>query len=65
MGKQENVKRIVDALQEMQYTMKEIARQLESGDFPLSDDGYRKMKEGYLAIAITVVENLEESAEGG
>lgn len=52
-------------MQEMQYTMKEIVRQLESGDFPLSDDGYRKMKEGYLAIAITVVENPEESAEGG
>lgn len=65
MGKQENVKRIVDALQEMQYTMKEIVRQLESGDFPLSEGAYKEMRENYLAIAITVVENPEESAEDG
>lgn len=62
VGKQENVKRIVDALQEMQYTMKGNVRQLESDDFPLSDDGYRKMKEGYLAIAITVVDIVNGAA---
>lgn len=40
VGKQENIKRIVDSLQEMQYVMKEIAGQLESGDFSLSGDSY-------------------------
>lgn len=38
VGNQVNIKRIVDALQEMQCTMKEIVRQLQSGDFSLSGD---------------------------
>ena len=38
VGNQANIKRIVDALQEMQCTMKEIVRQLQSGDFSLSGD---------------------------
>lgn len=62
VGKQENVKRIVDALQEMQYTMKEIARQLQSGDFPLSEGAYKEMKENYLAITITVVDIVNGAA---
>lgn len=62
VGKQENIKRIVDAIQEMQYTMKEIAGQLQSGDFPLSDESYRKMKEDYLAMAITVVDIVNGAA---
>lgn len=62
VGKQENIKRIVDALQEMQYTMKEIVKQLQFGDFPLSDDSYRKMKEDYLAMAITVVDIINGAA---
>ncbi len=32
------IKRIADALQEMQCTMKEIVRQLQSDDFSLSGD---------------------------
>lgn len=56
VGKQENIKRIVDVLQEMQYTMKEIVRQLQSGDFLLSGAAYKKMREDYLAMAITVVD---------
>lgn len=62
VGKQENIKRVVDALQEMQYTMKEIVRQLQSGDFLLSEDGYRKMKEDYLAMTITVVDIVNGAA---
>lgn len=62
VGKQENIKRIVDALQEMQYTMKEIVRQLQSGDFPLSEGAYKEMKENYLAIAITVVDIVNGAA---
>lgn len=62
VGKQENVKRIVGALQEMQYTMKEIARKLQSGDFPLSEGAYKEMKENYLAIAITVVDIVNGAA---
>lgn len=56
VGNSVNIKRIVDALQEMQYTMEEIARQLQSGGFSLSEDSYKKMKEDYLAMVITVVD---------
>lgn len=62
VGKQENIKRIVDALQEMQCTMKEIVRQLQSGDFSLSRDAYKEMKEDYLATAITVVDIVNGAA---
>lgn len=62
VGKQENIKRIVDALQEMQCTMKEIARQLQSGDFPLSADAYKNMKEDYLALVITAVDIVNGAA---
>ena len=62
VGKQENIKRIVDALQEMQCTMKEIVRQLQSGDFSLSEDVYKEMKQDYLAMAITVVDIVNGAA---
>lgn len=62
VGKKENVKRIVDSLQEMQYVMKEIAGQLEFGDFSLSDDSYRELKSDYLALVITVVDIINGAA---
>lgn len=62
VGKQENIKRIVDALQEMQCTMKEIVRQLQSDDFSLSEDVYKEMKQDYLAMAITVVDIVNGAA---
>ena len=62
VGNQVNIKRIVDALQEMQCTMKEIVRQLQSGDFSLSGDAYKEMKEDFLAMAITVVDIVNGAA---
>lgn len=62
VGKQENIKRIVDSLQEMQYVRREIARQLQSGDFSLSEDAYKEMKEDYLAMAVTVVDIVNGAA---
>lgn len=62
VGKQENIKRIVDSLREMQYVMREIARQLQSGDFSLSEDAYKEMKEDYLAMAVTVVDIVNGAA---
>ena len=62
VGSQMNVKRIVDALQEMRYTMGEIARQLQSGGFPLSGDAYKEMKEDFLAMVVTVVDIVNGAA---
>lgn len=56
VGKQENIKRFADSLQEMQYVMREIAGQLKSGDFSLSGDSYQELWRDYLALVVTVVD---------
>ncbi len=56
VGNQANIRCIVDKLQEMQYTMKEIARQMQSGSFSLKEDTYKSMEQDYLALAVTVVD---------
>ena len=62
VGKKENIQRIVDALQEMQMVMKEIAGQIQSGDFSLSEQSYQELKEDYLALVITVVDIVDGAA---
>lgn len=62
VGKQENIKRIVDSLQEMQYVMREIAGQLESDDFSLSGDSYQELRQDYLALVVTVVDIINGAA---
>ena len=62
VGKQENIKRIVDSLQEMKYVMREIARQLESGDFSMSGDSYQELRQDYLALVVTVVDIINGAA---
>lgn len=60
VGKKENLQRIVDALQEMQMVMKEIARQTQFGDFSLSEKSYQELEEDKLAV--TVVDILDRAA---
>ena len=62
VGKKENIQRIVDALQEMQTVMREIAGQMQSGDFVLSKESYQELKRDYLALAITVVDIVDGAA---
>lgn len=62
VGKEENIQRIVDSLQEMQTVMKEIAGQIQSGGFPLSEESYQELKRDYLALAITVVDIVDGAA---
>ena len=62
VGKKENIQRIVDALQEMQMVMKEIAGQIQSGDFSLSDEGYQEFKSDYLALVLTVIDIVDGAA---
>ena len=56
VGKRENIQRIVDAVQEMQIEMRELVRQMQSGGFSLSNEGYDELKEDYLAFAVTVLD---------
>lgn len=62
VGKKENVQRIVAALWEMQTVMKETARQLKSGGFPMSDASYLNMKRDYLALTMAVVDIVNGAA---
>ena len=62
VGKAENIQRIVDKVDEMRITMNEIAGQIQSGDFVLSDESYAELKEDYLALAITLVDILDGAA---
>lgn len=62
VGKKENIQRIVDSLQEMHNIMKEIARQIQSGDFSLSEENYQELKRDYLALAITIVDIVDGAA---
>ena len=63
VGKQENIKRIVNSLQEMQYMMREIAGQLKSGDFFLPGDSYQKLRRDYLALVVTVADIINAAAD--
>lgn len=62
VGKREYVQHIVDELRETQLVIKEIAEQIQSGNFSLSDESYRELKEDYLAFAITMVDILNGAA---
>lgn len=62
VGKKDNIQRIVDAAQELRTVMSEIAGQIQSGDFVLSDESYAELKEDYLALAITLVDILDGAA---
>lgn len=62
VGKKENIQRIVDALQEMQAVMKEIAGQIQSGDFSLTDESYQELKRDYMALVVTIVDIVEGAA---
>lgn len=62
VGKKENIQRIVDSLQEMQIVLKEIAGQIKSSVFSLSEEGYQELKRDYLALAVTVVDIVDGAA---
>ena len=62
VGKKENIQRIVDSLQEMQIVMREIAGQVQSGDFSLSGESYQELKRDYLALVVTVVDIVDGAA---
>lgn len=62
VGKKENVQRIVDVLQEMKIVMEELARQIQSGEFSLSNSDYDDLKRDYLAFVLTVVDIVNGAA---
>ena len=62
VGKKENIKKLIDELQEMNNVMTEIAGQIMSGNFILEGKSFNEMKEEYLALVKTVVDYINGAA---
>ena len=62
VGNKENIQRIVESLQEMQMVMREIAGQVRSSDFSLSEESYQELKRDYLALVVTVADIVDGAA---
>ena len=58
VGKKQRVQYLVEELRETQIVMKEITEQILSGDFFMSGESYKELKEDYLAFMITMVDIL-------
>lgn len=58
VGTKENIQRIIDTLQEMQIFMTELAGQIQSGKFLLSDESYAELKGDYLAFVLALSDIL-------
>ena len=62
MGTKQRVQYLVEELRETQIVMKEITEQILSGDFSMSGESYKELKEDYLAFVITMVDILNGAA---
>ena len=62
VGKKQRVQYLVEELRETQIVMKEITEQILSGDFFMSEESYKELKEDYLAFMITMVDILNGAA---
>lgn len=56
------IRRIVNAIHDMQIDLEAIVGQLQSGNFSLSREGYQEMKVDYMDFLITVVDILDNAA---
>ena len=62
VGTKQRVQYLVEELRETQIVMKEITEQILSGDFSMSGECYKELKEDYLAFVITIVDILNGAA---
>ena len=62
VGTKQRVQYLVEELRETQIVMKEITEQILSGDFSMSGESYKELKEDYLAFVITMVDILNGAA---
>lgn len=56
------IQRILDAIHNLQIDIREIAGQMQSGDFILSNKSYQELKLDYLAFMVTIVDILDGAA---
>lgn len=59
VGTEKNIQRIIDAVEEMSYTMKELSSGITTGEFPASKDAFKEMVEQYLITCNVIVDILD------
>lgn len=59
VGNKDNIQRIVNAVEEMVFSLNAIASSLTTGDFPLSDESFHEMRLRYYAMCLSLVDILD------
>ena len=62
VGSKVNIKKILDEIQEMKYSLTEISSSISAGDFPLSDESFREMSLRYISACSIIIDILDEAA---
>ena len=62
VGKKENIQRIIDELEEMKLTLKEVAGQILTCNISLSEEGYDDFKKDFLVLCVTAVDIVNGAA---
>lgn len=57
------MQRIIGEVQEMRDVIKDVARQIMSGNITLSEESFQEMKEEYLALTVAVVDIINGAAD--
>lgn len=62
VGSKVNIKKILDEIQEMKYSLTEISSSISAGDFPLSDESFTEMSLRYISACSIIIDILDGAA---
>ena len=62
VGNKNNIYKIIEAIQEMQYTMETLASGFTTGKCLLHDDTFNEMSKKYIALCVALVEILNAAS---
>ena len=62
VGSKVNIKKILDEIQEMKYSLTEISSSISVGDFPLSDECFMEMSLRYISACSIIIDILDGAA---
>ena len=59
VGSKVNIKKILDTIQEMKYSLIEISSSISAGDFPLSEETFTEMSLRYVSVCSMIIDILD------
>lgn len=62
VGSKVNIKKILDEIQEMKYSLTEISSSISVGDFPLSAECFMEMSLRYISACSIIIDILDGAA---